>query len=192
MNFDPKTLTGNIPDDLKTEAIQQEAADFVADCLTKGDDGKQALIMSCAASIAANMHNQLSRILLGGEHRQVKLMHDALNHREKLMAMLVALYAHPMAIQKMNMEDLAKDGKSGKLDKLAEKMVGADLVNTFRIAIDLAGIVAGTLAVGIKTLNAKEGDGPGTYDVGSGATMFTTPVQKDKPQQQDTPRDTKH
>jgi hypothetical protein len=191
MSFDPKTLTENIPDDVReahandTRAeAESGTAEFIAECKTKGDDGKLTLLASASCTLAVSLHQHMCALICKGSNDYMKPLDDLLKASGNPdIAFAAAFLAVGKTIGESYMDDASKAAKSGDMVKAMTEMVKAkqfisaslELANV--IQSDLKGIIEGRL----------NGDHTGTqYAANSGGRIWSG-VYPDKPRGKDQP-----
>lgn len=177
MNFNPSDLTKNIPDDMKAEALTQDNDDFVARCASGGVDGKQSLILSFAASLAANMHNQMMYLITGPDHPELQEMYNALTSREKVMVKAAAIHAHGMGYCDFQFHKMSKIENEAK-----RSLMMADMMEGFTLALETASVLRDDVSKCIATMHDRTTKNePRTFDLGEHGRLYFVPIKKDKP-----------
>lgn len=172
-NFNPNDLTKNIPDDVKNEEQTRSTLDFIEECKADKENGIPSLVMSAAATLALNMHQEMCRLITGHSDtggEMFKAIWDALPPHAQVVVLQAAGHSLSLGITKTLMDD-------------AKKNPGALMhtISSSKMSFDVAKSLADDIAQSIAAMKAADSN-PGSFTKNvNGSQLHARPIQKNKP-----------
>lgn len=159
MTFDPKTLTENIPDELRADEAKRDIDDFVASIKSDTDkaSAQTRLTASIASSLALNLHMHLSTILAEDSGQLAELIKLAQSPDSAIVAGIMSLaMALGEEVQRMRLED-AKAIPDPLLRDAAARHHGRFMETATMLAIAITPNVKGCIDAVLKAKDLPSG-----------------------------------